>query len=430
MNNDSPTRDKVANQNHYCAIYDDVNVVDDCISCVDSDASLTEATADAALNSAVLPVDSVANETLALPEEVEAEQEQREAQQTQVTVHVGAYFVTLLRSVFVLRFFIALVSMLLLIEEYDKGVAVHCTPLLDYVCAFVAVLFAETIAYFVVRWRQRKSAKQRARREEERVLRTIEDQRRAEEGLARGNNTTLIRNGNIDDNDAVCPAASGAAANLNNQHQQQPQQHQQTPNLCLVVVRVVCIALIVMLFLAAEIALLFEGVNVVVYDLVYVSAVLPCSAGPVRHIWLAAASFFYIHATIMAAALLCCCFTTGMICCALRANGRRSGPPTLSKRTLNRASDTFLFEATDKEEAKKEKQEEEQEEADSTAESQCAICLGEYESGETVRRLHCGHHFHKECIDLHLQQYVGSCPLCNQDPRRAHNLKAPTTSSI
>lgn len=44
----------------------------------------------------------------------------------------------------------------------------------------------------------------------------------------------------------------------------------------------------------------------------------------------------------------------------------------------------------------------------------CAICLSDFEAGEGVRKMRCGHMFHVDCIDVWLRQ-CSSCPLCNQD---------------
>jgi len=47
-------------------------------------------------------------------------------------------------------------------------------------------------------------------------------------------------------------------------------------------------------------------------------------------------------------------------------------------------------------------------------ESSCAVCLSEFEWGDVLRRLPCGHHFHSPCIDRWLRRNK-VCPLCLQD---------------
>jgi hypothetical protein len=44
---------------------------------------------------------------------------------------------------------------------------------------------------------------------------------------------------------------------------------------------------------------------------------------------------------------------------------------------------------------------------------ECAICFGDYDEGDTVRKLQCGHHFHQSCIDRWLLQHQNHCPFCN-----------------
>jgi len=49
-----------------------------------------------------------------------------------------------------------------------------------------------------------------------------------------------------------------------------------------------------------------------------------------------------------------------------------------------------------------------------TCESSCAVCLSDFESMDTLRRLPCNHSFHSGCVDKWLQQNK-VCPLCVQD---------------
>jgi len=44
----------------------------------------------------------------------------------------------------------------------------------------------------------------------------------------------------------------------------------------------------------------------------------------------------------------------------------------------------------------------------------CAVCLGEFEIGQSLRRLPCSHKFHQGCIDKWLVRRK-VCPLCLQD---------------
>eukprot|EP00542_Grammatophora_oceanica_P019224 CAMPEP_0194030342 /NCGR_PEP_ID=MMETSP0009_2-20130614/3870_1 /TAXON_ID=210454 /ORGANISM="Grammatophora oceanica, Strain CCMP 410" /LENGTH=389 /DNA_ID=CAMNT_0038670277 /DNA_START=107 /DNA_END=1276 /DNA_ORIENTATION=+ len=44
----------------------------------------------------------------------------------------------------------------------------------------------------------------------------------------------------------------------------------------------------------------------------------------------------------------------------------------------------------------------------------CTICLGEYEEGEKLVKLPCGHVYHEECVDSWTTNHV-RCPLCNFD---------------
>jgi hypothetical protein len=49
---------------------------------------------------------------------------------------------------------------------------------------------------------------------------------------------------------------------------------------------------------------------------------------------------------------------------------------------------------------------------DKDAQADCAVCLGQVESGETVRRLpKCAHLFHAECVDAWLRAH-STCPMC------------------
>merc|ERR1712242_384390 len=48
--------------------------------------------------------------------------------------------------------------------------------------------------------------------------------------------------------------------------------------------------------------------------------------------------------------------------------------------------------------------------ADFKGPSGCAVCLSEYDHGDVLRRLPCGHHFHCQCADEWLHRSK-TCPL-------------------
>lgn len=49
-----------------------------------------------------------------------------------------------------------------------------------------------------------------------------------------------------------------------------------------------------------------------------------------------------------------------------------------------------------------------------TCEPSCVICLSDFATGDTLRRMECMHVFHKECVDKWLQQSK-KCPSCNRE---------------
>ena len=50
---------------------------------------------------------------------------------------------------------------------------------------------------------------------------------------------------------------------------------------------------------------------------------------------------------------------------------------------------------------------------ESSNDHSCVICLDEYEDGDEVRVLKCGHKYHKDCIDTWLKNSV-QCPFCKR----------------
>lgn len=54
------------------------------------------------------------------------------------------------------------------------------------------------------------------------------------------------------------------------------------------------------------------------------------------------------------------------------------------------------------------------EESDVEEKPTCTICLCEYEEGDAVKMLRCGHSFHSDCIDPWLINKKALCPICRR----------------
>jgi len=58
----------------------------------------------------------------------------------------------------------------------------------------------------------------------------------------------------------------------------------------------------------------------------------------------------------------------------------------------------------------------------------CNICLEEFKQGDEMRKLHCKHAFHQQCIDRWLAQ-VASCPICKQELQNSSCSSTASSSS-
>ncbi|XP_010477527.1 PREDICTED: receptor homology region, transmembrane domain- and RING domain-containing protein 3-like [Camelina sativa] len=56
---------------------------------------------------------------------------------------------------------------------------------------------------------------------------------------------------------------------------------------------------------------------------------------------------------------------------------------------------------------------------DTTTGSSCAICLEDYNVGDKLRVLPCGHKFHAACVDSWLISWRTFCPVCKRDAKRS-----------
>ncbi|PIA39177.1 hypothetical protein AQUCO_02700391v1 [Aquilegia coerulea] len=70
----------------------------------------------------------------------------------------------------------------------------------------------------------------------------------------------------------------------------------------------------------------------------------------------------------------------------------------------------------------------------SSDETQCTVCLSEYQQKDILRILpYCGHSFHVACIDIWLQQN-STCPICRislrESPERKHMMQPMSSSAI
>jgi hypothetical protein len=344
-----------------------------------------------------------------------------------IEVDVRSIMLLIIKWFFIFRFFIGLSAMLLLIDEYDDGIETHCSPLLHHVIGVVVVVFITTvlIVYCLIITKRRL--------QDNAAIRNIEEEEPSQEPVVFPTLGTRLQREEMVNDDidlpsapvVATPVAAAVAANSSTTgsysaaRRPMPRTTNDSPTCCSIWLRTLFYAICA----AGEIALIVNGADVVIDDPIYPLASVPCSSGPARHVWYAAAAFFYVHSAIYSTLVLCCLCCSVILYCSYRRVARRNrGPATLSNRVLNKTSETFLFDDKKTIVAATTSSSEEKSTLSSDQSNQCPICLGDYEAGEKIRRLHCGHEFHCECIDMHLRQYVGSCPLCKQDPRVAQDL--------
>jgi hypothetical protein len=68
--------------------------------------------------------------------------------------------------------------------------------------------------------------------------------------------------------------------------------------------------------------------------------------------------------------------------------------------------------------------------SDSVQEDNCAICQDSVDAGQEMRRInHCGHFFHKDCIDTWLGTNV-HCPTCRHDIRESSPTSADSVTGV
>jgi len=53
--------------------------------------------------------------------------------------------------------------------------------------------------------------------------------------------------------------------------------------------------------------------------------------------------------------------------------------------------------------------------ANETDSSPCAVCMFDFEDGDKVKHIRCGHFFHSDCIEPWLTQHSTQCPLCKAE---------------
>ena len=81
-------------------------------------------------------------------------------------------------------------------------------------------------------------------------------------------------------------------------------------------------------------------------------------------------------------------------------------PRTMSRAAVRRLP-TFAFAEADVEQADA-----------SSDRAACAVCLEDYQPGDLLRMLPCGHWFHQPCVDQWLTARSALCPICKADARR------------